>query len=544
MKEFLGHYVTAGFARHHHEILSCLERGERGRRINILSPRGSAKSTLMAVVYPLHRICYREFDEMMGFEPDRFILILSKSYQMAASRVQSIKQELEANEILRATFGNMVGEPWGEKRMLANNVMLMPIGRGGQVRGSLFRNFRPSLIISDDLDDPETVENPDVRLKDQRWFDTDLLRAGALDGSTNFINIDTVKHEEATANILKDRAGWETLFYQAIEHPADLWHPSAEPFWKTWEGLYTDMTKIDVERKKQSEAFFQDNKKEMLAGVKCLWEEVIDYKTVREEMCDVGYWAVLRELQNSTRDPSRAIFDMDNAVRFSVIDAGLQRTDGRLVPWKNLAGGSVFLDWAGGKDNQDNAFAAAVGIFWEPMPGRRENASTLSGCHAYVFATWMDRVKLSLQVEAVLDILERGQSELASRGVTDLRWRLSIEDFVSDYTGAIKEYTQHAFGEARERRGTDVPLEFLRRFTNKVERIAALEPAITHGWLCFDERLSGDYIKQMALFPTADFMDGPDATEGACQLRITEYETVRAEKRERYKRQDVRVRLN
>ena len=544
MKEFLREYASAPFARHHHEIFDCIERGERGVQRNIVAPRGSGKSALMTIVYPLHRVCYRSYDELMGFVPDTFILILSKSYEMAASRILSIKAELEVNETLRAGFGDLVGsESWGIKRLVTSNgVRVTPLGRGGQIRGSLERNVRPSLIIADDLDDPETVENPDVRMKDQRWFDTDLLRAGALDGTTNFINIDTVKHEEATANLLRTRSGWRTLFYQAIEHPADLWHPTHEALWKKWEKLYTDMSVADEIRVAQANAFFDEHETEMMSGIKHLWEPVINYKKVREEVCDVGYWAVLRELQNSCRDPSKSIFDMDNAIRFEVTHDGLFRSDDRLVTWNQIAGGSVFLDWAGGKDSVDNAFAAAVCVLWEPMPGRRDDVSTLSGCHAYVFTEWMDRVKLTLQIDAALDLLEDVMAKLAVHGNTDMRWRFAIEDFVRDDTGAIKDYIRLTFKEAKARRGTDISLEFHKRFTNKIERIAALEPAVTHGWLAFNQKLSPDYLKQMSLFPTADFVDAPDATEGACQLRVTEFPSVRARQRERRPR-EIRVRL-
>lgn len=539
MKEFLGEYASAPFARHHHEIFECVARGERGVQRNIIAPRGSGKSALMTIVYPLHRICYKAYDELMGFVPDTFILILSKSHEMAVSRILSIKAELEVNEVLRAGFGDLVGsESWGIKRLVTSNgVRVTPLGRGGQIRGSLERHVRPSLVISDDLDDPETVENPDVRAKDQRWFDTDLLRAGSLDGTTNFINIDTIKHEEATASLLRNRTGWRSLFYQAIEHPADLWHPTQESLWKEWSALFTDMTVSDETRVRQADAFFADNESAMMEGVKHLWEPVINYKQVREEVCDVGYWAVLRELQNSCRDPSKAIFDMDNAVRFSVVEDGLFRSDDRLVPWKDIAGGSVFLDWAGGKDSVDNAFACAVCVLWEPLPGRRDDVSTLSGSHAYVLTEWLDRVKLTVQMDRALDLLEDAQSMLAVRGNKDCKWRFAIEDFVRDDTGAIKDYIRLSFKNAREVRGTDIRLEFHKRFSNKIERIAALEPAVTHGWLAFNEKVSPDYFKQMSLFPTADFMDAPDATEGACQLRVTEFASVRAERRARRPRQ-------
>lgn len=531
MNEFLSDYVSAPFSRFHREVLGCIGRGERGVRRNIVAPRGVGKSTCMAVVYPLHRICYRAYDELMGFSPDTFILILSKSESMARSRVLAIRSELESNDVLRRAFGDLVGAPWGARRLVTGNgAQVMPLGRGGQIRGSLFRHVRPSLIISDDVDDAETVENADVRMKDRRWFDTDLLRAGALDGSTNFINIDTIKHEEATASVLQGRSGWRTLFYRAIEHPADLWHPSAEETWKRWERIYTDATLPDVERARRADAFFAEHEAELMAGVRHLWGEVIDYKTVRQEVADVGYWAVLRELQNSTRDPSRAIFDMDNAVRFRVTADGLLRSDERMVRWNQLSGGSVFLDWAGGKDSQDNAFAAAVCVLWEPLPGRRDVTSSFNGAYGYVWGVWMDRVKLSVQIERALDLLVEVQSRLATCHVTDVKWRFSVEDFVVS-ADSLRDYVRVSFRDAEARKRSGVQLEFTKRFTNKVERIAALEPAITHGWLGFNERLLPAYMKQMRLFPTGDFMDGPDATEGACQLRVTEFPSVHASRR-------------
>ncbi len=537
-KFFLPHFVPVEFARHHFELFRALPHGARGRKVNILAPRGSAKSTIMAVIVPLHRICYVDYDKVMGYAPERFIIIVSKSYQMAESRVKSIQAELESNEKLRTYFGNFVGKKhWGVKSLVtANGVQLEPKGRGGQIRGSLSRENRPSLIISDDLDDAEKVLNPDVRKKDQDWFDTDFLRAGALDGSTNFLNIDTIKHEEATASILRNRPGWTTHLYRAIEQPADLWHPTAESLWKEWEKMLTDMSLPDTERTANADTFYQQHQNAMTAGVKELWPEMITYLDVRKEICDVGYWAVLRELQNETRDPSKAIFDMDNAITFRVTADGFQRNDDRLVKWREMAGASLLLDWAGGKDSVDNAFAAVACVVWVPMPGGRTvNRDSLAGCQGYVYAAWLDRVKLSLQIKNAFDILEHVQSELVR--CERPRFRFGIEDFI-DTTGAIKEYVNLTFASERERRNSTVPLEFLTRYQNKIERIAALEPAISHGWLTFREGLPGEFMKQLSQFPTADFMDGPDALEGACQLRVNQFATVRRETRLRHQRRE------
>ena len=534
MKTFFPGYCYAPFGRHHKEIFGCIPRGVRGTRINIVAPRGSAKSVSMCTIYPLHRVCYRAYDELLGYKPDDFILILSQTAEAAQDRVRSIKQELEQNDVLIEAFGDFVGtETWGVRRLhTANDIWIISLGRGGQIRGSLQRDKRPSLIISDDIDDTEKVENPIVRKKDHDWFNTDLQRAGNLDHTTNFINVDTIKHEESITSVLMHRPKWKTLFYRAIEEPAGIYHldPQVEDLWKRWEKLFTDMTLSESERIVESDKFYHEHEEQMLKDVKLLWPEMISYKDVREEVCDVGYWAVLRELQNSCRDPSKQIFNMEDSVKFQILEDGILRSDDRLVPWKSLSGGSVFLDWAGGKDSVDNAFAAAAAVLWEPMPGRRENTATLAGAHAYVTDIWMDRVKLSIQIDQALELYEDAQAMLNK--AYDLKWRFGVEHFVKDTTGAIEEYVRMTFKETKERRRTDARLELIPRFTNKIERIAALEPAITHGWLCFNEKLSMDYYKQMELFPTADFVDGPDATEGACQLRVGEYDSVKKRKRQ------------
>lgn len=521
------------FEQYHQEIFSCIAHGERGVKVNIVAPRGSAKSACMAYMYPLYCLFYKDWIEAEGYTAENYIVIISKSEKMAIQRTRALMDKIQRDPLFSWLKPTGRAALWGAKGFrTSHGVTVAPCGRQGQIRGSLEGgNQRPTLIISDDLDDPETVENPDVRFKDQKWFDTDLLRAGTLDRkTTNFINVDTIKHEESVASILRNRTGWRNLFYRAIQHPQDLWHPTAEHLWKQWTTLYTDMSVNDTRRTQQADAFFKENETEMMEGVQHLWHDMITYKDVREEVADMGYLPVLRELQNSCYDPSSAIFDMDGAVRFTVQQNGLMRSDDRLVEWNQLAGGSVFLDWAGGKDSVDNCFAAAVCVLWEPMPGRKDNVSTLAGCHAYVLSVWMDKVKLSLQIENAITLLEDAQATLHQ--TYDIKWRLGIENFVKDTTGALQEYVNVTYQEAKQRRNTIQNLEFVPRYTNKIERIAALEPAITHGWLAFNQKLPPDYIKQMSLFPTADFVDGPDATEGACQLRVTEFKNVITKQRE------------
>lgn len=531
-KFFMTEYITSRFGKHHDPLFRAIERGEVGKQVNVLAPRGSAKSTCMAVIYPLHCVFFKWAYEKLGMKPYNFIIIVSKSFTMAKSRIADIKRKIEMD----TWFQQFKGEStWGEQQLLTdNNIMLVPKSRGGQIRGSLFGAERPDLIISDDLDDPETVRNPDVREKDQLWFDSDFIRAGRPDGKTNFINIDTVKHAESTANLLRQRSGWDTKFFQAIEHPADLWHPTAERLWREWEKLYTNMDVEETERHAQAEAFYAENEGAMTADVEELWPEVITYLAVRKEICDVGYYPVLRELQNSTHDPSQALFDMTSAMRFEKTKEGFLRADKRLIRWEEMAGATVFLDWAGGKDIADNAFAAVVSVIWVPLPGSRQDKtdSLMDGVHGYVFSAELKRAGATEQMAMCFDAIQQIRREIPK---PDLRLRLGVEGFVQDTWQAQKQVIERDYRAQREARNVrDYPtLEFLTRQRNKFDRIDALQPIIRNGWLSFAKGLPGEFMKQMSLYPTGDFVDGPDALQGACELRVSRFESERRERRER-----------
>ena len=148
---------------------------------------------------------------------------------------------------------------------------------------------------------------------------TDFMYAGDL-GSThsNTIIVDTVKHPESLSEHLRTVPGWETLRYQAVRYPKDIYHPTAEHLWKEWERVYSDTTLDDKEREARAEAFFESRNHEMNANVEMLWEEALPYVSVRKEIVERGYHSVMRELQNDARDPAMSLFKMNQAVTFSV----------------------------------------------------------------------------------------------------------------------------------------------------------------------------------------------------------------------------------
>ncbi len=543
-KKFCSEYMSASFGKHHHQIFNTLLPGDTAKRINILAPRGSGKSTCIAVILPLHAIYFKNCYQKLGIEPYHFILILSRTHAVAESRVRDIKHKIESDK--RFTHIKCNGTV---KRLLCNNgtQLIVAKGRGAQLRGELFKNHRPDLIISDDLDDPETLKNPTVRAKDQLWFDSDLMQAGKIDRTTNFINIDTLKHPEAIAANLQKRPQWTAHLFRAIEEPADLWHPIHEQQWKQWEQIYTDLSLQDAERITKADAFYNQHLAETAQEpyIKHLWKEQITYYDIRKEICDVGYYPVLREFQNETYDPSQTLFDMKNALKFDIVAEGLLRDDKVLVQWADIAGASIFLDWAGGKDIVDNAYAAVVSVLWTPTPGRNANTqSYLGGTHGYVLDAHLFRDNIEAQIRACFDMHDKVRSIVKSR---NYRIRLGIEGFVQDTWDAQKQVAERTFNAERDKRNysTQFNIEWITRRRNKFDRIDALQAPIRNHWLGFYKELPTEFQKQMELYPTGDFNDGPDALEGACQLRIATYESERKIRRDiaRQRQKEFKVRL-
>ncbi len=497
------------FGKHHTAFFNAIPRGERDKKVNFLAPRGSSKSTCLAVIYPIHCIFYKYLYEEFGMPCDNYILILSRTYDNAIDRINDIREAIESNE----AFQHLKGNVWAERRSITSNgVLLVPQSRGGKVRGSLFRGYRPSLVISDDLDDRDAIRNPKRLEKDMDWWESDLMQCG--DENTNFICVDTVKAVEAIAYGLRKKPAWTTHNFQAIEHPPELKHPRHEALWKEYRKIYCDRAVDPLERQENIDEFYEANKAAMNEGVEELWHEKWSYRKIREKEFEHGRPFILREYQNLPVDRAMAWFPMDEAITFESERYGLMRSDGRLVNWGELSGATVFLDWAGaGEIREQNCYAAVVTILWEPVPGMKYDDSLTYPAYGYVFSEKMLRGSRTEQLEVHIKELREVRSFLAPMQPR-ADYFLRCEDMV-DTTGDMRQNFETEYKQLRAKYSFPEYVQYVPRIKRKDDRIVALQSPIENGWLCFSSKLSELYMDQMRHFPYGDFNDGPDATEGA-----------------------------
>lgn len=157
---------------------------------------------------------------------------------------------------------------------------------------------------------------------------------------------------------------------------------------------------------------------------------------------------------------------------------------------------------------------------WEPpAPGERKKML------GYVIDAHLERAGPKRQIEMCFQALKR--SQLLVRAKQGMRVRFAIEDFVLDKWDAQKDMIRREFKAVREATKNEaIHLEFLKRKKNKFDRIDTLHLPIANGWLAFNKTLPPEFLKQMSLYPTGEYLDAPDSLEGALQFPVRTHKST------------------
>jgi len=162
----------------------------------IVAFRGSAKSTMISLSYPIWAVLSGKC---------KFVLILSQNQDQAKQILRNIRIELESNEMLIGDFGSFNSR----KGNLGTSSILFPklgakimaASSEQSIRGMRHKEFRPDLIICDDIEDLNSVRNKESRDKTYGWLTGEVIPAG--DENTKVIIIGNLLHEDSTLMRLK-----------------------------------------------------------------------------------------------------------------------------------------------------------------------------------------------------------------------------------------------------------------------------------------------------------------------------------------------------
>jgi len=477
-RRFLPTYFRLPPSKMHRWLANELDRmsRQRGAKVNLLAPRGGAKSTVSTLAYVLK--CAVE-----GVEP--YVWIVSATKDQAQTHLENIKAELTANARLARSYsrGAAPGAAWRSTAIeLASGAVVESYGMLQQLRGRRRRESRPSLIVCDDVENDVHVASPQQRAACRAWFHGALLKAG--DQRTNVINLATALHRDALAMQLHNAPGWRSALFRAVER----W-PDEVELWRQWEELYSNRDDADAAR--TALEFFESHREAMSAGAELLWPEHENLYALMRMRLESGRTAFEREKQNSPIDPERCEW-----------------------PDEYFADHIWFADWPPALELRTLAL--------DPSKG----ADARHGDYSAFVLLGIDANDL-LYVEA--DLARRPTPEMVACGVA-LCARFNPHAFGVE----ANQYQELLAGEfvaefSRQRLMQAAPYAIHNR-SNKQTRIRRLGPYLAQRQLRFCSQSASTrlLVDQLRDFPLGDHDDGPDALEMALRLARALKEGVQA----------------
>lgn len=220
----------------HREIAQVLQNQEI-KRINIIAPRGHAKSSIGACLFPLHHVV---------FDPGpKVIVLVSRTWDHSVRLLQTIKDVLNYSIPFRTVFGY-----WGEHSakiwkegviVLKDNTMIIARGTGQMIVGLKHGNQRPTLVVLDDPEDMNNTKTSEAMEFNLRWLLQALIPS--LDPQRGrILVIGTPQHQRCMVEVLSGTQGWLTMRYQAIAEDGKtaLW-----PEWMPLEKLMEEKAALE-----------------------------------------------------------------------------------------------------------------------------------------------------------------------------------------------------------------------------------------------------------------------------------------------------------
>jgi predicted phage terminase large subunit-like protein len=440
-------------------------RSTRGQKINVIGPRGAAKSTVASLACPLRMA-------VEGTEP--YIWIVSDTKDQAVSHLENIRAELLDNELLAADYPDATGKGtvWRAAAIgLRNGVTIEAFGTGQRIRGRRRREHRPTLIICDDLQNDGHMESALQREHSRNWFHGTLIKAGTA--TTNIFHLATALHHDALGLELHRTPGWESRIFRAIER----W-PDDMLAWQRWEELYTALDNPAC--RQMARDFYESHAATMQAGAVLLWPEQEDLYTLMRMRVESGRTAFEREKQGSPINPEACEWPED------YFHAGIWFDD-----WpERLSLKVIALDPSKGNDARRGDYSAFV-----------------------ILGVGTDGV---FYVDA--DLARRATPQIVADGV---EWcRLFRPDALAIETNQFQDLLGREFAAEFGRQGiVGVQPWSIDNRVNKLVRIRRLGPFLSQRQLRFrNSPATRMLVEQLQQFPIGDHDDGPDALEMAIRM--------------------------
>ena len=185
------------------------------RFVALAAPRKHAKTTGVTKAYVMCELLFGGSD---------FALILSETYDKAVKFLGGIVYTLRNNPDVKNTFGPIVFEKDTQDEVIVRtrDAWFCIVVRGSEqnLRGILWGDKPPNLIVGDDMESDEMVNNPERR----RAFKKNFLNVVIPCGSRNckYRILGTILHFDSMLENFLNSSSWKSLRFKAHESMTDF----------------------------------------------------------------------------------------------------------------------------------------------------------------------------------------------------------------------------------------------------------------------------------------------------------------------------------
>ena len=245
-KVIMPNMFSAPSPKFHYEIAKELMDDEI-KQVNIIAPRGHAKSSIVGGVYPLYHLMFDKGKKL--------VVLISRTQDHAVKLLGTIKDTLDYSNQFRSVFGywgQHSAKQWAKSEVtLKDGSVVICKGTGQQLRGIKVGNQRPTLIIVDDPEDENNTKTAEAMEQNLRW----LLQSAvpSLDPLRGMIAIiGTPQHQRCIVETLKEMDGWRNMMFKP-----DI--PNNIALWEEWQSIEKlKAKKKELESINRSSVFYRE----------------------------------------------------------------------------------------------------------------------------------------------------------------------------------------------------------------------------------------------------------------------------------------------
>lgn len=207
--------------------------------------REHGESTINFFLFPLYSNLYNK---------SQFTLIISATEQIAVPFLDMIKGELEENQMLIDDFGIQKGNRWNNNEIWIRtkggiDSCIMIRGIDGSLRGIHYKQYRPTLVLLDDLLKDDTAKSETKHEQVKSTFTDVVIPIGTKD--TNILMVGTILNEEdLMADLLKGKISG----VRSIKKASIISFAERDDLWADWQVKYNNLQ--DEDRIQTALSFF------------------------------------------------------------------------------------------------------------------------------------------------------------------------------------------------------------------------------------------------------------------------------------------------